>query len=364
MPHRTSSLSHARLVANVVSGGHAAARYDAQIRESWQRCLADYALQPGRPRRPALVRGAELRRRRERSGAVYPIAQIEMRTLTQLLNAPVGVMLTDGDGVILSYCGDPSFAEMATTAGFREGAIWSEAEQGTNGMGTCLALGAPVLIEGAAHFLSQNAGLTCCAAPIIDGRGQLVGTLNISGRLQLSAGPTQALVQLAVQNIENRVLLDQHRHNPLLRFHPHREFVSTAGEGLLAFDDQGLVTAANRSALGWLGLARHNQACGTSAERLFGCTLEQLLALSRSSAHAQPLPQHGSGMLCYGVLQTPASTQRKPVDPLADAERNTLHAELERCRWNVSLTAERLAISRRTLYRKLERHGLQRYRND
>lgn len=364
MSHRTHTSSHARLVADVVSGGQAAARYDVQIRASWQRCLADYALQPGRPRQPAIVRGAELRQRRERSAAVYAIAQVEMRTLTQLFNAPVGVMLTDADGVILSYCGDPSFAEMAATAGFRDGAIWSESEQGTNGMGTCLAVGAPVLIEGPAHFLSRNAGLTCCAAPIADGGGRLVGTLNMSGRPQLSAGPTQALVQLAVQNIENRALLDRHRAHHLLRFHPHREFISTAGEGLLAFDDQGVVLAANRSALGWLGLSRHDEVCGTSVGSLFGCTLEQLMALSRTSVHARPLSRRGSGLLCFGILQTPADVCLAPADPLADAERNTLRAELERCRWNVSVAAERLAISRRTLYRKLERHGLQRYRRD
>lgn len=358
------SLQHARLVADVVSGGRAAARYDDQIRASWQRCLADYALQPGRPRRPAIVRGAELRQRRERAGAIYPIAQIEMRSLCQLFNAPVGVMLTDRDGVILSYCGDPSFAEMAYAAGFREGAVWSEAEQGTNGMGTCLAIGAPVLIEGPAHFLSQNAGLTCCAAPIADGRGRLAGTLNMSGRLPLSAGPTQALVRLAVQNIEHRALLDHHRHDHLLRFHPRREFVSTAGEGLLAFDADGIVLAANRSALDWLGRTQHAEVCGAPVETLFGCRLERLLALSRTPTHAQPLPRPGAGLLCYGIVQAPPSAASAAGRPLADAERETLRDMLERCGWNVSLAAGRLAISRRTLYRKLERHALQRYRSD
>ncbi|NKF22400.1 sigma-54-dependent Fis family transcriptional regulator [Solimonas marina] len=362
MPTLHTPLRHARLIEDVVRGGRAAERYDPRIRDSWQRCLADYALQPSAKRQPTMVRGAELRERRERSGAIYPIAQIEMRTLTQLLNAPVGVMLTDGDGVILGYCGDPSFAEMAARAGFREGAIWSEAEQGTNGMGTCLALGTPVLIDGPEHFLSQNAGLTCCAAPIVDGRGQLVGTLNISGRLQLSAGPTQALVSLAVQNIENRALLEAHRRHHLLRFHPHREFVSTAGEGLLAFDDNGRVLAANRSALGWLDRSSHVEVHGTTVESLFGCKLERLLALSRSSAHALPLPQRDGGLLCYGILQSPATPRLELARPLADAEREALRETLERCRWNVSVAAAQLAISRRTLYRKLERHGLQRYR--
>ena len=43
---------------------------------------------------------------------------------------------------------------------------------------------------------------------------------------------------------------------------------------------------------------------------------------------------------------------------LANTERQTLVAELERSRWNVSKAAKGLGISRATLYRKMKRHGL------
>jgi len=42
--------------------------------------------------------------------------------LARLLNAPVGVMLTDRDGVILGYTGAATFAEIAHRSGLREGA--------------------------------------------------------------------------------------------------------------------------------------------------------------------------------------------------------------------------------------------------
>jgi sigma-54 dependent transcriptional regulator, acetoin dehydrogenase operon transcriptional activator AcoR len=46
---------------------------------------------------------------------------------------------------------------------------------------------------------------------------------------------------------------------------------------------------------------------------------------------------------------------------LSEAERNALRRTLEMCEWNVSAAAARLHISRRTIYRKIHRHGLLRH---
>jgi len=371
MPTALGRLGHARIVEDVVRGGNAAQRFDLRIRESWSRCLSSALLSPDRQRRPVIVASAELRKRREQVHPVYSIAQVEMAGLSRLLNAPVGVMLTDHEGVILSYVGDSRFAEVARSSGLREGAVWSEAEQGTNGMGTCLVMRQPVLIQQEEHFLMQNAALTCCGAPILDGSGRLVGALNISGRLQLSAAPTLALVKLAVQNIENRALLERYRQHRLLRFHPHREFIATAGEGILAIDDQGRVVAANRGALDWLNAKHHADLYGKPIEILVGLDMNQLELLACRPEHAHPLPRRDFGLLCYGVLQTPLAESRQVTsighartradNALVRAECETLREVLQSCNWNVSLAATRLNISRRTLHRKLKAHGLRRY---
>ncbi len=47
-------------------------------------------------------------------------------------------------------------------------------------------------------------------------------------------------------------------------------------------------------------------------------------------------------------------------DTLGAAERDALLAVLEAQRWHVSRAAQQLGISRNTLYRKLNRHGLNR----
>ncbi len=47
-------------------------------------------------------------------------------------------------------------------------------------------------------------------------------------------------------------------------------------------------------------------------------------------------------------------------DVLGDAERDALRRVLESCRWNVSAAAVQLHVSRKTLYRKMFRHGITR----
>ncbi|HEY3729994.1 MAG TPA: helix-turn-helix domain-containing protein [Steroidobacteraceae bacterium] len=369
-----SSVGHARFVEQVVSGHRSALPVDIQVRDSWRRCLSDYRLDPDQTQHPAMVSLAQLRQRRERADPLCSIARVEMAALARLLNAPVGVMLTDHEGVILGYTGAPNFAEIARRAGLREGAVWSESAQGTNGMGTCLALREPVLIQADQHFLAKNAALTCCGAPILDGSGNLVGALNISGHLRMSAAPTLALVRLAVQNIENRALLAQHRRHHLLRFHPHREFISTAGEGILAIDLDGRIVGANVAALEWLGVSSHHSLCGQLVEQVFGLDLSTLETLRRDPASAEPLPQRDRGSLCYGIIQPPHAIgniarapaaggggERAAGNVLAQAERKVLREVLEGCGWNVSRAAAQLNISRRTLHRKLKAHGMRRY---
>ena len=54
---------------------------------------------------------------------------------------------------------------------------------------------------------------------------------------------------------------------------------------------------------------------------------------------------------------TPATTPMSD-NPLLDAERAAILHAVEQCRWNMTLTARQLGMSRNTLYRKLKRHDI------
>jgi transcriptional regulator of acetoin/glycerol metabolism len=254
---------------------------DEVVRASWNRCINNYSLDPQETKRPTAVEGADLQARRERLGVVLSIARIEMEGLGKLMeHSEYSIMLTDRDGVIVSYVGDPGFAATARRCGFREGVLWSEREMGTNGMGTCLTTQRSVVIHRTDHFLDQNTQLTCSAAPIFDMRGQLIAALDISGASEHTQTHTLALVDMAAQNVENRAFLGASKDYHVLRFHRCAEFVSTPGEGVLAFDDQGTIRGANRGALKLLGLRDHESLCGQRVDRVLDTSLGGLMQLS------------------------------------------------------------------------------------
>src|SRR5437762_969362 len=262
---RTRAASHSGpdLIANLVRRRGAELPISDVVRSSWSRCLNAFALDPHEIRHPHSVERADLQARRERLGVLLSIARIEMEALGKLMkHSEYSIMLTDRDGVIVSYLGDTGFSATARRSGFREGVMWGEREMGTNGMGTCLIAERPVMIHRTDHFLAQNTQLTCSAAPIFDMRGELLAALDISGASTSPQPHTLALVDMAAQNVENRTLLSACKEFHVVRFHRCPEFVSTPGEGVLAFDDQGLVKGANRAALKLLGYRDHEAVCG------------------------------------------------------------------------------------------------------
>jgi transcriptional regulator of acetoin/glycerol metabolism len=375
---------------------------DEAVRCSWNRCLTTYALDALQPKKPTTVERGDLRDRKERLGSLLSIARIEMANLARLMqHSQYGIMLTDWDGVIVSYAGDTGFSATARRSGFREGVIWSERELGTNGMGTCLATQRPIVIHRRDHFLVQNTQLTCSAAPIFDMQGKLLATLDISGASSRAQTHTLALVDIAAQNIENRALLEACKKFGLLRFHRCAEFVSTPGEGVLAFDEAGTIRGANRGALKLLGYRNHEALCGQRIETVLDTSLEALLhlswrhgfrpdflpprfgpqrwfasvqapaeALRRSSlsatvtavpAVASPSLPAVQGTLAAIVAALPRADAEEGADVLGSAECAALRRTLEACRWNISATAVRLHLSRRTIYRKMYRHGIARH---
>ncbi|GAC1631077.1 MAG: sigma-54-dependent transcriptional regulator EatR [Nevskia sp.] len=303
---------HATLVASAVHGPAAAAEVDHLVRHSWTRCLQNYSLDPQAPKKANVVERAELQLRRERHSLLLSIARVELLALRQRLqHSDFGIVLTDQDGVILHYVGDPGFATTARRSGLREGAVWSERELGTNGMGTCIVEQRSVVIHQHEHFLAQNTELTCSAAPIFDQQGRVVAALDISGSFNQAQTHTLALVEIAAQNIENRTLLESCKRHHLLRFHQQPEFISTPGEGIVAFDDSGIIVGANRSALELLAASDHRALCGQPLENIFDTTLPiQLQLAAKRAFRPAPLICRNGHQKLWSSIQPPERDMR------------------------------------------------------
>lgn len=306
------AVEHVKRVRSVVQDriGHDHLGTVNRITRSWIRCLNDYQLDPGTCAEPEVVAPVELQERQSRLADIQAVAKVEMANLyQQLAGSGYAIMLTDREGVLLNYFGDPAFTHAASKTGLAQGAVWSERVQGTNGMGTCLVERRPITVHRDEHYLSRNIGLSCAAAPIFDHAGELVGVLDASGESRLAQQHTLALVCMSVQMIENRVFLHQFRHDYILRFHNRPEFVGTLHEGAIALSTEGKVLAASRGALFQLGFAGPDEIVGRDIGELFNVTFPGLVDSSvRRAFHPVPIFEVRNSARFFAVVYQPVAT--------------------------------------------------------
>src|SRR2546425_498446 len=303
-----------RLIDSVVRGrsrneGPSAPEY---VKRSWLRCLNEYGLNPDSGADPVVVSRQDLLARKEQNLELVSFADVEMANLyQQLAGSGYSIILTDRDGVLLSYYGDPSFKRAASRTGLVPGAAWSERHGGTNGMGTCLLERAPVIVHREQHFLTRNTGLTCCAAPVFDPRGELVAVLDASGESDRAQQHTLVLVNMSAQMIENRLFLHRFRDAFVVRFHSRPELVGMWSEGIIALDLAGTITAADRNALFQLGCKSAHDLVNAPLERVFNISLPTLIQRShKQSFHPLPIYEARNGGRFFAVSDGPQAQRR------------------------------------------------------
>jgi len=308
---RTSEAHHAHRIYQALSDGKATAH--SAVAASWARSLGRYGLDPDNGRPPERLDQPSFDHAYQRLEELVIGAQAVMDRLFKMVGeAGCCVLLTDEAG------DDDDFLKL----GLWTGMVWSEACEGTNGVGTCLAEGRPLTIHRDQHFLTRNIGLSCTVAPIWDPNGRLTAALDVSTcRTDL----TPSMLKLvAAATIEAAQRLETLRFREAFR-HARIIVAGEAGRGaLLAVDREDLVIGANRAARLAFALGDERLAIPFPADDLLA-----------------------TETICF-------------EDDLDTAERGAIQRALARAAGNVSAAARLLGISRATMHRKLARIGLER----
>jgi transcriptional regulator of acetoin/glycerol metabolism len=298
--------SHEDFVRAALDGSHIinSSDIDDLTLRSWRRCRDEYGLDPSAIPDPVIIDRQDLHERLQKHERLLDIARVEMTELyQQLAGSGHAIMLTDKDGILLNFIGDPQFTDAAAHTGMQVGAVWSESVQGTNGMGTCLMERKPLVIHKQSHFFARNASLTCAAAPVFDPHGEILAVLDASSESEMAQQHTMVLLNMSAQVIENRVFFCAMKEAFVLRFHSRSEFISTLGEGAIAFDVEGKILAINRSAMFQLDLESPQQIVGHPIQQLFTTSLGTLL--KRVHSHAFPIRESQHGKRFFATLQPP-----------------------------------------------------------
>ena len=297
---------------------------DDWLQQSWRRSVEQYQIDPGRVRTRRVLTASELSEISERMGDLLEVAKPHIDDLDRHV-APANycVLLTDAHGATIDHRKGHDADNRFDDAGVRVGICWSEQEEGTCGIGTTIINQRPTLVHKTEHFRADNIALSCSAAPVFSVGDELIAVLNASTLYSPYNRDSQALVfhlvsekALLIENAFAERALQQHWR---LSVTPRIDHRSPDSDWLLAFDERGVLTGANRPAKQHL-LGPLNLRVPAAIEDLFGCSIDDL----RANAHAAPglaLPLRvaATGRLVHGVLRAPARPQPVAQQPLPTA---------------------------------------------
>lgn len=192
-----------------MSGATGVPRARTEIAASWRRVAAT-GLDPGAGAEVPPLAESELERRRAASGLAELVPRLA-ESLAPVVDAGQLVVVADAEGRVLWRLGSSGVRRLADDLGFVGGSAWTEANVGTNAIGTALVLGTAVHVQGPEHFVESHTRWGCAAAPLVDPwTGRTLGVLDVSGPSRGMHPAELALVQLAAQMTSSE-LVARHR---------------------------------------------------------------------------------------------------------------------------------------------------------
>ena len=292
------------------------------IAGSWRRCALDYSLDPGRRTyAPTVIDATSLAERLVQHADLLHIASAEIDWLYEHISGSgYALVLTDAAGVVLYEKTDATLVDVFRSAGLMIGADWSEREEGTNGIGTCIAENRPVIVYRDEHFRACHIGLSCSGAPIRDPSGKMVAVLDASTLnardTRASLAHTMALVSLSAQLIEKCLFLQQFQGETVFRFHARPEFVNLQHSGAIAVARDGRVVAVDETAL-WLLRAKNRAILvGRGIDEIFDVNPQELIEPDcRAETSLRPVRDVMFGRHFFLSLDQDAAALRANVIP-------------------------------------------------
>jgi transcriptional regulator of acetoin/glycerol metabolism/AraC-like DNA-binding protein len=220
------------------------------VSTSWKRSANKHGVNPDSSEAPRILMSHELREIREPLDQLILSAQEEIDRLYKVVReAGYTLLFCDTAGVAVEHRGDEDDASRFRYWGTWLGGIWSEALEGTNGIGTCIADERPVTVHRGQHYRSRHTDLSCSGAPIFDVDGRLIAVLDVSAidpeRSERAHALTGALTVASARAIEERFFREQFRREWIVAVAPPDEGATGM---LLAADGNQRVVGANRTA--------------------------------------------------------------------------------------------------------------------
>ena len=296
-------------ISNILrSRGALEERLPLVVEQSWKRCLADYNLLPDAVPKASVLSHSEMRMQLEERQEFMRVAEPEIeRLFRRLVDAEYLVSLASPQGAMVLFRCDYQYLSDLAGSGVIPGSIWTEDQQGTNGVGTCLRVGKPVTIVGSEHYGSVVQRLTCLTAPVLGRNGAIESVINVTTARHGDAHTNrivQTIVERSARRIENGYFGRVNCKNLLLRILDNGDTSDIAEEGRIALDDNGRVLDSSSFTARILG---------REIATLMGQSAEDLFEMDHSISDIRPetpITLKYRGRPLQAVLTMPETRQR------------------------------------------------------
>lgn len=334
------------------------------IERSWRRCLASGQRPEQRVGFDSVAAAAARRTLEENQPLVQAAKPVLDKLGRAIANTRYFAILTDAQGIVIDVNGAIDHGDRRASMIARVGVDLSERSVGTTAIGAALSEQHPVWLHRGEHFFNDTAVYSCAGAPLLGPDGRCVGMLDLTGIEAAERPELKHLVAQSARSIENALTL-RRPHSLLVRLNWPGRTLGDESDGLVCLDAEGWITGANQTARQMVPqLAEEGP--GMHVSEVFALRFETLFDAAQHDilGHAPPLEiPLWSGLRLHGLAQLPGhygntaprrrNAAARDPRPLKDLEIALIRQAVDDARGNVMQAAQKLGISRATVYRKL-----------
>lgn len=162
-------------------------------------------------------------------------------------------ILTDSEGCILSVIGHEEILSEAFDLKMIPGAFMDEANIGTNAMSLALYEKRPVQVTGEEHYITAYHRWTCSASPILNNKGEIIGSLDLTGYTESVHPHTLGMVVAATKAIEKIFEIEEFSSQLMISKKYIETIIDSIPMGIITSDLDGNIKGINRHALKMFG---------------------------------------------------------------------------------------------------------------
>lgn len=166
------------------------------------------------------------------------------------------IILTDNNGCIIYIKGAEEIKDELEKLNLKVGAYMDEKNIGTNAMSIAISEDRCIQITANEHYISILQSLTCSAAPIHNSKGEIIGTLNLTGKSNMKHPHTLGLVIFGVTAIENELFRIKTKSILNQTYNYMKTVIENVDKGIIIIDTHGIII--NINALGLKILEKKN----------------------------------------------------------------------------------------------------------